>query len=54
MIAWWFMELREKLGRATPRWRHAGVIRPGAPPRPWPEPAPEANLALGLAPDIGS
>jgi hypothetical protein len=54
VIAWWFMELRQKLGRATPRWRHAGVTRPGAPPQPWPEPAPESNLGLGLAPDIGS
>ena len=51
VIAWWFMELRQRLGRATPRWRHAGVTRPGAPPQPWPEPAPEPALRR---PDAGS
>ncbi len=50
VIAWWFMDLRQKLGRATPRWRHAGVTQPGVPPQPWPEPAAD----LGFAPDAGS
>lgn len=43
VIAWKAMEWREKLGRATPRWREAHGLAPGAPPAPWPEPA-SANL----------
>lgn len=39
VIAWKFMELKQKLGLPTPKWRDAGLISPAAPPLPWPEPA---------------
>ena len=39
VIAWKAMELKQKLGLATPKWRDTGAISPAAPPAPWPEPA---------------
>lgn len=35
VIAWWFMDLRGKLGLKTPLWRDAGAVGPTKPPEPW-------------------
>lgn len=35
VIAWWFMDLRGRLGFKTPLWRDAGQVAPAAPPAPW-------------------
>lgn len=37
VIAWWFMDLRGRLGFKTPLWRDAGRVAPGVPPKPWAE-----------------
>ena len=49
VIAWWFMDLRGRLGFKTPLWRDAGAIGPSAPPKPWFEKG-VATPALGDAP----
>jgi hypothetical protein len=43
-IAWWFMDLRGKLGLKTPLWRDAGAVNPSEPPKPW---LGEAGIAGG-------
>ncbi|MGZ8363142.1 MAG: phytanoyl-CoA dioxygenase family protein [Caulobacteraceae bacterium] len=40
LLAWKTMELKQRLGLPTPKWRDAPDGDPRTPPRPWPEPTP--------------